>query len=788
MSNLVGRTLGPYKLEAPLGKGGMAMVFRAFQTSVKRYVAIKVMAPEIASEAGFVERFGREAEVIAQLEHPHILPVIDYGEADGLHYIVMRFMDGGSLDDRIRDKQLSFEEISRYLTQIASALDYAHRRGVIHRDLKPNNVLLDSEDNVYLTDFGIARLAGSERKLTATGSVMGTPAYMAPEQAMGRPVDGRSDIYSLGIMLYEMVTRQLPFSADTPAALIFQHVYEQPKPASTFRSDLPPAVMAVLDRAMAKSPDVRYQTGSDMAHEFAEAVGLRSNTPRTASQASSAQSMDERTMAVRQTPAANVPRLTAASGNERTIVDNGTLGRAPGGNMTSAAGATQYSEPTTAAPQQKRSNTGMIIGIVVVLLLAAAGGAFALITNTNNTNATATGVAIAAGQTLDANTAATNTAIANATNTQMAIIISSYTPTSTFTPTLTETPTATFTFTPSNTPTFTDTPDAPATALAFAATQTQEALFGQATSVRATLDTFQTKEAITNITATAQVEATSAARATGTSRSATFEAGRVATLSAQGTAIVLTAMAPTPIPPTPIPPTFTRVPPTPVPPTPAPPTAVASGDVLDGLLTDDGATIISTLRTAGSLPRRARLLKVGIPTARQSNTYSGNSTESRVFYSFPLVATRFSNFVLSTTISLNTSTDGAARTYCGIFYHGVATDGSTLQSWTPKDLSAVAFDRAGDYGVYVSRDSTIESNPVVEGTSEAIEGGKNAENRLTVVQIDGQLTAYINGVEVVNTRNDAFTSGQIGFFFFKGVTGDTETCSSANVQLWRVLG
>src|SRR5688572_15309751 len=126
MSNLVGRILGLYKLEAPLGKGGMAMVFRAFQTSVKRYVAIKVMAPEIASEPGFVERFGREAEVIAQLEHPHILPVIDYGEADGLHYIVMRFMDGGSLDDRIRDKQLSFEEISRYLTQVASALDYAH--------------------------------------------------------------------------------------------------------------------------------------------------------------------------------------------------------------------------------------------------------------------------------------------------------------------------------------------------------------------------------------------------------------------------------------------------------------------------------------------------------------------------------------------------------------------------------------------------------------------------------------------------------------------------------------
>jgi serine/threonine protein kinase len=786
MSNLVGRTLGPYKLEAPLGKGGMAMVFRAYQTSVKRYVAIKVMAPEIASEPGFVERFSREAEVIAQLEHPHILPVMDYGEADGLHYIVMRSIEGGSLDDVIREKQLSFEEISRYLTQIASALDYAHRRGVIHRDLKPNNVLLDNDENVYLTDFGIARLASSERKLTATGSVMGTPAYMAPEQAMGRPVDARSDLYSLGIMLYEMVTRQLPFSADTPAALIFQHVYEPPKPAATFRPDLTQDVLLVLDRAMAKSPDTRYQTGSEMARAFAEAVGIRVSTPRTSQQAAPETSMDERTMAIRQTPAPTSQRsATSVNNNERTLVDNAPQSRPQGRMPTpSAAAPTQFNEPTTGAPQQPKraAPTGMIIGIVVVLLLAAAGGAFAFITNNNN-NATATWVSISAAGTMDANTtatlgaqtanaiiAATGEAQANATGTQQAIIISSYTPTPTNTATSTDTPT------PTNTPTFTDTPDAAATANALAATQTQEAIFVQSTSVSSTLAAFQTREADSNLTSTAQVEGTLAARATSTSQSATFEAGRQATLAAQGTSVALTALAPTPIPPT-LPPTWTPIPPTP---------NVSAGG-LEGLLSDDPTTIIQTLRLAGVLTTRTRLNKVGIPAARATGSYSGNSTESRVFYSSPITPTRFDNFVLSTTISLNTSTDGITGTYCGIFYHGEATATSTQRDWTPKDLSAFAFNRAGAFGVYVARNSTIENDPVLESSSTAINGDADAPNRLTVVQINGQLTVFVNGEEVVNTQNPAFTNGQLGYFFFKGVTGDTETCSVSSTQLWRIL-
>src|SRR5262249_32822018 len=159
--------------------------YRAYQTGLKRYVAIKVMAPEISSEPGFVERFDREAQVIAALEHPHILPVIDYGIVENVHFLVMRYLEGGSLDEKMRRKPLTLEECVTLLNQVASALDYAHRRGVIHRDIKPNNIMLDADSNAYLTDFGIARMTQSEHKLTATGSVMGTPAYMSPEQGMG---------------------------------------------------------------------------------------------------------------------------------------------------------------------------------------------------------------------------------------------------------------------------------------------------------------------------------------------------------------------------------------------------------------------------------------------------------------------------------------------------------------------------------------------------------------------------------------------------------------------------
>ncbi len=226
MADLTGQVFGQYKLGARIGKGGMAAVYRARQESMDRDVAIKVMAAELAHNEEFVARFEREARVIARLQHPHILPVIDFGRSGEFVYLVMRMVDGGTLSDRLIEGSLTIEHVNRFLSQVGSALEYAHQRGVIHRDLKPNNVLLDDADNTYLTDFGIAKMIAGvtgNQALTSTGAVMGTPAYMAPEQWRSEPVDARTDIYALGIILYEMLIGGLPFQADTPFGMMYKH-------------------------------------------------------------------------------------------------------------------------------------------------------------------------------------------------------------------------------------------------------------------------------------------------------------------------------------------------------------------------------------------------------------------------------------------------------------------------------------------------------------------------------------------------------------------------------------
>ncbi len=283
MAALIGQTLGQYRLEALIGRGGMASVYRARQESMDRDVAVKVMAAELAHNAEFVARFEREARVIARLQHPHILPVIDFGRHGDHVYLVMQLIDGGMLSDRLRQTSLSLAQVARFLTQIASALHYAHQRGIVHRDLKPNNVLLDALDNVYLTDFGIAKmLAGTTttaQSLTATGSVMGTPAYMAPEQWRSEPVDARTDIYALGVILFEMLLGTLPFQADTPFSMMYKHFDTPPPPLCAVNPDLPPALEAVVLRAMAKNPADRYPSAQQMADDFARAVaGLPPDT------------------------------------------------------------------------------------------------------------------------------------------------------------------------------------------------------------------------------------------------------------------------------------------------------------------------------------------------------------------------------------------------------------------------------------------------------------------------------------------------------------------------------
>jgi serine/threonine protein kinase len=268
MEDLTGKQFGPYQIVAPLGEGGMAAVYKAFQPSMERYVAIKVLPRHMASTEEFVSRFKREAKLLAQLQHPHILPVFDYGEAEGYPYIVMTFVKSGTLADLMQKRRLSLAEIRRMMTQIGEALQYAHARHMIHRDIKPSNVLIDEMGNCRLTDFGLARMTESATKITTSGTVMGTPAYMSPEQGAGSEIDHRSDIYSLGVIFYEMVTGRVPYTAETPVAIVFKHIQDPLPSARKLNPNLPESVEMVLLKALAKNPADRYQS----AEAFTKAI------------------------------------------------------------------------------------------------------------------------------------------------------------------------------------------------------------------------------------------------------------------------------------------------------------------------------------------------------------------------------------------------------------------------------------------------------------------------------------------------------------------------------------
>ena len=264
MEDLSGAQLGPYRVLAPLGEGGMAAVYKAYQPGLDREVALKILPRQLASDPEFVKRFEQEARLIAKLQHPHILPVIDYGQAEGYSYIVMPFLRAGTLATLLEGKPLPVAEVVRLISQVGEALDYAHAHGVVHRDIKPSNVLLDERSNCLLTDFGIARLVEATAKLTATGTVLGTPSYMSPEQAQGGRVDQRSDIYSLGIILYELATGRVPFRAETPLAVLMKHVQDPLPPPRSLNPAISQALERVILKALAKSPEDRFATAGEM--------------------------------------------------------------------------------------------------------------------------------------------------------------------------------------------------------------------------------------------------------------------------------------------------------------------------------------------------------------------------------------------------------------------------------------------------------------------------------------------------------------------------------------------
>jgi serine/threonine protein kinase len=272
MEDLTGKQLGPYQIVAPLGEGGMAAVFRAYQPGMERYVALKVLPRHFAEDPEFSARFQREARILAQLQHPHILPVFDYGQVEGYSFIVMPFVPSGTLTDSMQGQPLPLPRIRQVISQVGDALNYAHDRGLVHRDVKPSNVLIDKSGNCLLTDFGLARMVEASVNLTASGTILGTPAYMSPEQGSGSTIDSRSDIYSLGIILYEMATGRVPYRAETPVAVVFMHVSGPlPLPRSV-NPDLPEAVERVILKALARNPDDRYQTAEDLVAALKRAI------------------------------------------------------------------------------------------------------------------------------------------------------------------------------------------------------------------------------------------------------------------------------------------------------------------------------------------------------------------------------------------------------------------------------------------------------------------------------------------------------------------------------------
>ena len=266
-----------YDIESEIGRGGMAVVYQATDVRLRRRVAIKVLPPELAFRPDVRSRFLREAQTAAQLSHPDIVPIYSVDEQNGLVFFVMALVEGESLAARFSRGPLEIEDARRILAEVADALAYAHAHGVIHRDIKPDNILLDRDSgHALVTDFGIARAAEADSRLTATGITVGTPAYMSPEQGMGdRDVDGRSDIYSLGVVAYQVLTGSLPFRANNTPAMIMKHVSETPRPVRELRRDVPPALAAAIERALAKDPDDRFPD----AATFRDALLNRSEQP-----------------------------------------------------------------------------------------------------------------------------------------------------------------------------------------------------------------------------------------------------------------------------------------------------------------------------------------------------------------------------------------------------------------------------------------------------------------------------------------------------------------------------
>lgn len=369
MQELIGRRVGPYEIRSIIGRGGMATVYRAYQASLNRDVAIKLLPPFMAQDEHFVARFRQEALAAGALSHPNILRIYDADTYQGQHYIVMDYVTGGTLSDRMQRGPMPPDQAADIVAQIADALDHAHRRGVVHRDIKPSNILLDEEGRPLLADFGIAQAMTSGPRLTQTNTSVGTPEYMSPEQSEGLRVDGRSDLYSLGIALYQMLTGRVPFQGNTPVATLYQVVHQPPPPIRMIAPGVPEYLESIVMRALAKNPDARFQTGKEMA----QALRQRRIVAPSPVDPAHAETRLIGAPAPLQAPAAQhaPPQGYTAPPSYTPYPPQGGRGQ-------------PYVQPAPPVPQpapapvpRKRSSTGLIIALVVVVL--ALGGALAFL-------------------------------------------------------------------------------------------------------------------------------------------------------------------------------------------------------------------------------------------------------------------------------------------------------------------------------------------------------------------------------------------------------------------------
>ncbi len=282
MSFALGENVGPYRITAQLGSGGMATVYKAYHAALDRYVAIKVLHPAFKEDPNFLARFQREAKIVAKLEHPHIVPVYDFSEHGGQPYLVMRFIEGETLKARLQTAKLALLQVMEIVRPVCQALVYAHGQGVLHRDIKPSNILLTPGGGVFLTDFGLARMALAGESTLTRDTLVGTPQYISPEQAQGLAnLDARTDIYSLGVVLYELLVGRVPYQADTPYAVVHDHIYTPLPMPRSLNAALPEALERVLLKALAKERDDRFATVADLlaALEKAMAESAEQATP-----------------------------------------------------------------------------------------------------------------------------------------------------------------------------------------------------------------------------------------------------------------------------------------------------------------------------------------------------------------------------------------------------------------------------------------------------------------------------------------------------------------------------